>query len=165
MKQLIVKQRLDRPWWNRQWGSGPWNNEPDRVEWHDESTSLACLAHRSHLGAWCGYVAVPPGHLWHGVNYEDIPAIVHGGLTYADFCDESESEGDRICHVPLDNEPADVWWLGFDCAHVADLVPLLAAQKANLGPLGPGIYRDLGYVRDQCRLLAAQIQQANEHAR
>jgi len=23
------------------------------------------------MGAWCGYVAVPPGHPWHGVHYNE----------------------------------------------------------------------------------------------
>lgn len=40
---------------------GPWTAEPDREEWR-HSSGLACLARRGPMGAWCGYVAVPPGH-------------------------------------------------------------------------------------------------------
>lgn len=50
------------------WPSGPWDDEPDRVEWRDEATGLPCLALRNDMfGSWCGYVAVPPGHPVHGL--------------------------------------------------------------------------------------------------
>lgn len=38
------------------WGSGPWDNEPDRLEWKDEKTSMPCLMVRNDMGNWCGYV-------------------------------------------------------------------------------------------------------------
>jgi hypothetical protein len=45
-----------------------------------------------------GYARVPEGKQWHGEGYDDIPADVHGGLTFAD------GHG----------------WIGFDTAHYGD---------------------------------------------
>jgi hypothetical protein len=136
------------------WGHGPWDDEPDREEWRDGHTGLPCLARRNFCGVWCGYVAVSPGHPWHGREYDEIDASVHGGLTFAAPCDPDESEPDRICHVPLPGEPDDVWWLGFDCGHVTiDLVPAFR----NFSGLDGGTYRTLSYVRNVCADLAEQI--------
>jgi len=55
-------------------------------------------------GARCGYIKVPPGHPWHGMDFEIIPCEVHGGLTFS----SGESEGSE-------------WWIGFDFAHPSDL--------------------------------------------
>lgn len=65
-----------------------------------------------------GYVAVPPSHCMHGVDYdrlyylfEDRPnqISVHGGLTYSDFGDGE--------HAPKN------WWVfGFDTAHYRDTI-------------------------------------------
>lgn len=133
--------------------TGPWDYEPDRAEWRDEDTGLPCLARRGPLGQWCGYVAVPPGHPWHGADYDALPVDVHGGLTFAAPCDESAG----ICHAPRPGEPGDVWWLGFDCAHLGDLVPGMV--RLNLPPF-PGsseVYRPLAYVRRECAELARQV--------
>jgi hypothetical protein len=60
-------------------------------------------------GHRCGYVGLPVGHTHHGKGYDDdVPAVVHGGLTYAG------SEDDYP--VPADG----LWWLGYDCAHLGD---------------------------------------------
>lgn len=147
--EQIVAHNSDRTGWP----SGPWDGEPDRVEWRDETTGVPCLAQRGPLGAWCGYAAVPPGHSWHGADYDDVPATVHGGLTYADRCRPAVG----ICHVPRPGEPADVWWLGFDCAHAWDVVPGILQYSPALYDRGDGTYRDLNYVRAECTALAGQI--------
>src|SRR4051812_13771303 len=53
------------------WGDGPWQSEPDKRQWHDEATGLACLIVRGPMGALCGYVGLPPGHPWHGKEYHE----------------------------------------------------------------------------------------------
>jgi hypothetical protein len=104
------------------------------------------------LGNWCGYVAVPPSHPDHDADYSDVPVDVHGGLTYGARCDGDEEDG--ICHVPHGGEPADVFWLGFDCAHYSDLVPEVEAY----GVKDPtATYRDLDYVRAETNGLAEQL--------
>lgn len=132
--------------------AGPWHDEPDKAHWVDEATGLDCLIVRNHLGALCGYVGVPPAHPWHGKDYDDVYVDVHGGLTYADRCQEDEEHG--ICHLPEPGRPDDVWWLGFDCAHSGDLVP-------GVGRVSPyETYRDLNYVRDEVAGLARQAAEA-----
>lgn len=129
------------------WGPGPWQSEPDRVEF--EHAGFPCLMLRQpRLGHWCGYVAVPPGHPWHGKGYDDVDARAHGGLTYAEKC----SGG--VCHVPKPGEPDDVWWLGFDCAHLGDFSPVGNSQPYAFG--SPEEYRDAEWVRREVERLAAQ---------
>lgn len=131
------------------WAPGPWDEECDRVEWRDDPTGLPCLAVRHHRSHWCGYVAVLPGHPWHGPDQNPDPdVLVHGGLTYSGFCD-----GD-ICHVPQPGEPDHVYWLGFDCAHAQDYSP------AGLTHFPGSQYRTLSYVQEECHSLAAQIMAA-----
>lgn len=154
------------------WSEGPWQTEPDKMQWTDEATGLPCLAKRNQGGALCGYVGVPGGHPWYRKDYDDIdlPLGVHGGLTYADHCQEEAGEAEGICHIPGPGEPDDVWWLGFDCAHCYDLSPATNARLRRYNPgweerwktltLNAGVeetYRDLVYVQAQCRSLAQQI--------
>jgi hypothetical protein len=123
------------------------------------------------MGAWCGYVAVPPGHPLHGISYSqctvgcedtycyehspDAQIEVHGGLTYSAPCDGEEGVG--ICHVPEPGESGDVWWFGFDCAHLFDVVPGLGDDlPASFAP-PKAEYRDLAYVRSEVNRLAEQL--------
>jgi hypothetical protein len=142
-------------------GAGPWADEPDKAQWVDEATGLDCLIVRQHAGALCGYVGVPPGHRLHGVGYPEVEDVsVHGGLTFSATCDEDADEGRGICHIPEPGRPADVWWLGFDCAHAGDLMPRYAETLTELG--GPDlfegyVYRNFDYVRSEVTRLAEQI--------
>jgi hypothetical protein len=120
-----------------------------------ETYGFPCLIHRAPLGHWCGYVAVPPGHPWHGKDIwcssdDGIDAPVHGGLTYADKC------SGEICHVAKPGEPDDVWWLGFDCAHSGDLCPGTRASLLQCGvdAFGYEVYRDISYVTAETQRLA-----------
>jgi hypothetical protein len=132
------------------WPPGPWDDEPDRIEWLDDSTGLHCLMLRSRIGAWCGYVAVPNGHPWHDRGYDDVEADVHGGLTYAEHCRSDILEGEEvgICHAAEDRR-SKVRWFGFDCAHWQDRTPFV-----------DGVYRDVGYVRKEVLSLAQQAANA-----
>jgi hypothetical protein len=129
------------------WGAGPWQSEPDRAEWMTEA-GLPGLIVRNHMGALCGYVAVPPGHPLHGKHYGEVDVSCHGGLTYAEAC-----HGD-ICHKAAPGEPDNVWWFGFDCAHAFDLVP---AVHACFPMPVPVTYRDLAYVKEEVEDLAGQL--------
>jgi hypothetical protein len=138
------------------WGDGPWQDEPDRVDF--VHAGFACFANRrgDGLGFFCGYVGVPREHPAYGKNYNDVDVEVHGGLTYANPCDG------EICHVPESGMPDDVWWLGFDCGHAGDLGPGLRATLRRLEvPETCSIfrdeYRDLAYVRRQIEQLAEQL--------
>lgn len=158
------------------WGPGPWQDEPDKEQWQDEATGFACLIKRNPMGALCGYVGVPEGHPWHGSGYspgwdEEVgnlsPALrlltdveVHGGLTYADSCQEGP-EDKTICHVPGLGEPEPLWWFGFDCAHAWDLAPAMAARERGYAPVSlDDVYRDRAYVKAECASLAQQASEA-----
>ena len=140
------------------WPRGAWDDEPDKVQWPDKATSLPCLIVRGPLGNLCGYVGVPPGHPWHGADCSGLEPYpeVHGGLTYADACRPREGEGGGICYVPDGGEPDDVWWLGFDCAHLYDFVPGMPTPVTRL--TRGDTYRDRAYVESECASLAAQAQ-------
>ena len=140
----------------------PWCDEPDKAQWVDETTDLDCLAVRNHMGAWCGYVGIPPGHPWYDRNPYDIDVEVHGDLTYGSRCREDDPEP-AICHVPAPGRPADVYWVGFDCAHGWDHIPRMEADLISSGVTDNRFivalenYRTFDYVVDQCTRLADQV--------
>lgn len=148
------------------WPSGPWDGEPDKRQWTDETTGLPCLIVRNGVGALCGYVGVHEGHPAFGVDYEDIdgtwnddysdrtapivPGVeVHGGLTFSGLCQTRDPEH-GVCHVVEPGQPDKVWWLGFDCAHCGDLTPVLSAH-------GGDTYKDVAYVTAECERLALNL--------
>ena len=59
---------------------------------------------------YCGYVQLPLGHPWDGMNCNDIPECsVPGGMSYSDR------------HVPQNDELAEEhWYIGFDTADSAN---------------------------------------------
>lgn len=137
---------------------GEWDSEPDKLQWIDAATDLDCLIHRGPSGALCGYVGVPPGHKFHGLGYSEVEPdpSVHGGLTFASACDETpRPNGGGICHIPLPGRPADVWWLGFDCAHSGDFCPAYSREFS-----GWESYRHLAYVKHEVANLARQLAEA-----
>lgn len=132
------------------WPPGPWVDEPDRVEWRDEATGLPCLIVRGHLGALCGYVGVPEGHPWFGLDEHD-PAIqvdVHNGITYGDQCYKSSP-------VQMTSGDGPVWWFGFSCSNANDLAPLLLAHIPSIA--ASQTYRNIDYVRQEVTSLAKQL--------
>ena len=54
-----------------------------------------------------GYVGLPPAHPWFDMDYNAIPAEVHGGLTYGED------------HFPR-MQPDGLYWIGFDTCHSGD---------------------------------------------
>lgn len=152
------------------WGDGPWTTEPDKQHWVDPETDYDCLIHRGPMGALCGYVGVTEGHPAFGLDYEAVHGLfpspegwsaldVHGGLTYADLCQEGDDPATGICHVPLPGRPHKVWWLGFDCAHYMDYAPAYEARKRAKGyaTIGDPQYRDIAYVEREVASLARQL--------
>ncbi len=139
---------------------GPWQNEPDKIQFTDKETGLPCLIVRNTMGALCGYVGVSKGHPYFEKPYNDIDSIsVHGGLTFSD----KRHEGGGICHIVDDGEDDNVWWLGFDCAHSYDLVPGYCTPKMKelgmtifTGKYGE-VYKDVTYVKSECASLARQL--------
>ena len=151
------------------WTPGPWDDEPDRVEWRTAAGLPAIVLRHNKLGHLCGYVAVNPGHPAYGRSYEreyekdeqgeedysrEIPnpvlddVSVHWGITYAEKC------FGQVCHIPDPGETDDVWWLGFDACHCEDWGP----TDGNYGkPWATRNYRTIDYMRAECESLAAQL--------
>lgn len=134
------------------WGPGPWQDEPDRVEWRTDCGLPGLITRNPLQGNLCGYVAVPPGHPLHGREADGSGLDAHGSVNYSGPC------RGHVCHVPAPGEPDDVWWFGFDCAHPFDYAPALEARFGVAWPkaLRP-LYRDVPYVREQVEQLAAQL--------
>src|SRR5688572_25406873 len=94
------------------WPQGPWHDEPDKVQWIDPVTNLDCLIVRNNSGALCGYVGVSEGHSLFEKEYGVAAVQVHGGLTFASFCQGRKAGNEHgICHVPAPGRPERVWWL------------------------------------------------------
>jgi hypothetical protein len=138
---------------------GPWDDEPDKAQWVDGTTDLDCLIVRNHMGALCGYVGLPPDHPLHGKGYDDVPDVdVHGGLTFADSCQEGAEDGPGVCHVPEPGRPAKVWWLGFDCAHGFDIIPKMREFYAGASfSYDHAAYKTFAHVQAEVTSLARQL--------
>lgn len=161
-QRWLFPERVDRS----AWGDGPWQDEPDKVQWTDDATGLPCLTVRNTMGSWCGYVGVAEGHPLYQVSYgacvyghedcydhaPDGMLEVHGGITFSDMCaDDQQPYG--VCHIPEPGQPDHVWWLGFDTAHCNDLAPSMAQYYSH----ERDVYRTLEYVQNECTALARQL--------
>lgn len=136
-----------------EWGDGPWQNEPDRVEFKHED--FDCLILRTQSGHLCGYVALTSEHPDFEKDYDSVNVECHGGLTYANHC------SGHICHVPKEGEEDNVWWLGFDHAHSGDYSPQLNEYRKKYGNLFEmkdyESYKDIEYVTKGVKHLAEQL--------
>ena len=132
------------------WPAGPWDGEPDERKWLSAAGYPCLVLRHSSSGHLCGYVGMWPSHPWHGRLY-DLDVSCHGGITYG------SSDGSRGCDPSL-------WWLGFDCSHVDDLTPDMAAtaHKGGIWGLHNEIYCNLQYVIAECQELARQIEEADD---
>lgn len=112
---------------------------------------LTCYIHRHpNSGHLCGYVGVPPGHVFYGATDED-PRLseieVHFGLTWSEkgFYGLSKK----------------LWFLGFDCAHCYDLCPFfISPWKFERDK--EYSYKDFDFVIDETVNLAYQFSIAEE---
>jgi hypothetical protein len=105
------------------WGAGPWQMEPDQLEF--EYKGFKCELKRNHVGCWCGYVGIPKDNPiladiddindedYMNMDYDNIPLDVHGGLTYGKLVE-------------------DLYWVGFDCAHLGDYWPKSLEDRARM---------------------------------
>lgn len=142
------------------WGNGPWQNEPDKVQFIT-CNGFPALIVRNGMGALCGYVGVNSDHPWFEKDYDSVDPYpsVHGGLTFADKCDTNpEAETHGICHLVENGEDDNIWWLGFDCSHLGDLNPKYEYHsiRSHVGET----YKNIDYVKAEIEQLAAQAQEA-----
>jgi hypothetical protein len=156
-----------KAWWmpaeKTEYPDGPWQGEPDKVQWVDRATRLPCLIVRGPVGALCGYAGVTPGHPLfrkpsHDEGVQDLSCA--RDINYARGCDHYPDPSQGICHIPEPGASDDVWWFGFDCAHCFDLVPgfLHLFQYGEVRLLGLK-YRDIDWAARAVTKLAAQLHQ------
>lgn len=70
-----------------------------------------------------GYVAVPPGHPMHGLDYDAVDVDVHGGLTLAngtEFIYENPWINPDDIEFLDEKVPEGYWIFGFDTCHAFD---------------------------------------------
>lgn len=91
-----------------------------------------------------GYVRIPKAHKYYQKGYDDIPIECHGGLT---FSGDLEDDGD--------------FYIGFDTAHYQDYMPfmqmLYTHNKQDLIGHASETYRDIEYVRSECKKIVDQL--------
>ncbi|QFP97013.1 hypothetical protein SEA_SUERTE_42 [Gordonia phage Suerte] len=87
-------------------------------------------------GAVNGYVLLPEGHPWRGLDYDQIDVEVHGGLTYG-------HDG----------------WIGFDTLHAGDVWP---GSPQYGGPRPYDMRWTAEMVAEEARRLAARVAAAAE---
>ena len=140
------------------WPEGEWKSEPDKAQWI--SSNLDCLIVRNSSGNLCGYVGVPESHEHFKQGYGELDIDVHGGLTFASLC-QPNAEGDHkgICHTESGAANKVVWWLGFDCAHCDDIIPLHDFTSGC-----DSTYKNFNYVKRQTESLAEQLSSSNTHS-
>lgn len=129
-----------------EWGPGPWQDEPDLVEWRSVDVPYPLLMVRGRPGAWSGYVGLPPGHPLHGCGMTDAP-VVAATIDIITWARAS-------CRpVRATGEPPTHWFLGFDCAHAMQYAPRLECRT-------PGAIEAYGvhYVTlDECRAMTEDL--------
>lgn len=160
----------------KHWGPGEWVNEPDSFCFEHEG--FRCQGVRTavwegwegnHLsgGNWCGYVSIPPCHPWHEKTWNEIGNLVdcHWGVTYWEPIKQEDGSTNLL--------------VGFDCAHSGDLIPSFEMFKQERKDarwaldmeklkkdfpecerLFKVTYRNIEYVKDQCREIAEQAKEA-----
>jgi len=136
-------------------GAGPWVQETD-FEVFDHKGITCCIRRNPVMFNLNGYCKLPDRHKYIDISYFDIPYEVHGGLTFGEWMDEKKK---------------DEFWIGFDCCHSMDYSPkdyyhkkMMSEELRNMmlpkfempDEFKP-VYRDIEYVRNQCRELAEQI--------
>lgn len=130
-------------------------NHPELVLGEGEHHGYEWLVVNNGRGYRCGYVRVPKGHPWYGVDYDNVRTAgdgwpsVHGGLTFAEH------------DVPCDKGgPDDGYWLGFDCAHCFDAPDPALPSDHNFTNYAHGEVRTQEYVEAECRSLCEQAEAA-----
>jgi hypothetical protein len=125
---------------NYQNKQGQWQNESSFVSFTDDETGLTCIVLRDTrplMGCLCGYVVIPDDLRETVASLSVNELEVHGGVTFNDY----------ITKVELGDNP--LYAIGFDCAHAGDLIPGMDSSE--------GVYRNIGYVKAECRKLAKQV--------
>lgn len=97
------------------WPYGEWMEEPDFVAFVYKGIRGLIIRDMDATGSFFGCVYVPRDCAWSGRKLSEIDCDCHGGLSYSEVVKGSTSK--EISLV-----------IGFDCAHLNDICPLLIKQ-------------------------------------
>lgn len=130
-----------------------------------EYKGFPCVVEMQIMAFRTGYVGLPKGHKYYGVDYRDITSIdCHGGLSYSDS---------NIISNLVDQIEEDYWWIGFDTAHGDDgfdyetaiklfreepdtieIIQKVQSKKSDVVFEEP---RSLEYCESECRKIVDQL--------
>ena len=132
---------------------GEWMEEADAA-WFKHAGYDCMIIRNLELFHLCGYVGVPSHHPYYGVSKLPMDGTP-GGITYAEDHHEYSQSGELL------------WWMGFDCAHFGDLVPLFnvliksqnnANGYGNIQEIRPPIYRNIEWVKGEVLAFANHLE-------
>lgn len=103
-------------------------------EWFTRASSRGLVLRGLVL---CGYVELPDGHPWCELAPWNVPATVHGGVSFAG----------RL-------RSRDGYWIGFDCAHAGDAMPTIDGRMIG------GLVWSVDEVAEEVERLAEQAREA-----
>lgn len=127
-----------------------WEGEPDEASF--KAYGLECELLRGPFGHWCGYVRVPEGHPFHGIEKEEeiedkwgfmhqkpvhenssyipmfvslVEALEAGGLEIRPSLDVMIDVHGGVTYAGPAwwSEGDKGWYVGFDCNHCQDIAP------------------------------------------
>lgn len=78
-----------------------------------QQNGFVCGSLMNGFDSPCGYVRIPHTHPWASMGMDEIPAVVHGGLSFK----ENDNRNPQYC------------WIGFDCWHWGDYSTLNPGGK------------------------------------
>lgn len=123
-----------------------WEYEPDFLEYKDQNTGYKCYIKRNKVGALCGYVVAKKPELFINKETWEIGFEIHGNVTFNDFVENKQNQKEYL--------------VGFDCAHMGDVVPTLYELQVFYEPVES--YKNIQYVIKECSKLAKQIKKLED---
>lgn len=99
----------DNPQWAKEKGYSI-----NRTRTMKEIYCFVVKSHREGFGWGNGYIVLPMGHKYHGVDYDEIPVDAHGGLTFSDHVNSLQQ------FKETEPEYEGGWAIGFDTMHFGD---------------------------------------------
>lgn len=154
---------------------------------------MRCVVVFTRMGHRCGYVGITKEHWLYGVDcgqHIEFPtkeSIEHAPIgIFSIVCWDGESVTPEIyfdvhggiTYVGSGDYPveSDLWWFGFDCAHVGDRPDYDKLREYGLANeeeimFRDGVIRSQEYVERECKNLADQLaalvekEGTNEHER
>ena len=141
-----------------EWKQGPWLTEADALYWIHPTFFYPCMAKRSYVGTWSGFVALDSHHpLYFVDSYNEAYKYIeiHNGVTFCDFLPQDA----------LTFAPAQRWWfVGFSCNGPYDFVPFSEGRRPSKAKQLKGKTSDAPIYRNEEYIIAEVENMANQLA-